>query len=175
VNLIPTCVEGCFEVRPKVFDDVRGRFVKTFNIDQFREHGLETHFAEQFYSTSTRRVLRGMHLQRPPMDLNKLVACVSGQVLDAVVDLRADSPTSGCHVLLPLEPGQSIYVPKGCAHGFYVTSDEATLVYSVSSIYDSECDTGVLWNSAGIHWPDDDPILSDRDRALPALAEFGWV
>ncbi|MCL5103758.1 MAG: dTDP-4-dehydrorhamnose 3,5-epimerase [Armatimonadetes bacterium] len=177
MEFVPTAISGCLEIKPVVRKDARGRFVKTFHAELFREHGLETDFAEEYYSVSTKGVLRGLHFQLPPHDHNKIVYCVRGEVLDAVVDLRGDSPSYGQHVLLKLddEACNMVYVPKGCAHGFYVTSDEAIMVYNVSTAYAPESDTGILWNSAGIPWPDDDPILADRDRGFKTMAKFGKV
>ena len=88
IEIRQTEILGCFEIIPKVLKDERGTFVKTFHQDIFKANGLETHFVEEYYSFSKKRVLRGLHFQLPPMDHVKLICCVSGKVLDAVVDLR---------------------------------------------------------------------------------------
>lgn len=165
---------GCYELQPRVFADLRGRFVKTFHEQVFAGLDLETTFREQFYSVSHRRVLRGLHFQAPPHEQAKLVYCVTGAVLDAVVDLRAGSPRYGEFALVELsaERGNMLYVPPGFAHGFYVRSETAVMLYHVSSVYAPEADSGIRWSSCGIPWPDDEPIVSERDQGLAPLADF---
>ena len=164
----------CFEIRPTVFNDGRGSFVKTFHREIFAEHGLAVDFAEEYYSVSHSRVLRGLHFQTPPFEHAKLIYCVLGRVLDAVVDLRVGSPTYGRYTTLEMNADQAnmVYIPDGMAHGFYVLSKEAILVYNVTSTHSPECDTGIHWNSVGIPWPDDQPIVSARDSNFEYLATF---
>lgn len=173
-ELVATAIPGCLEVRPRLLADERGHFVKVFHRDIFAAAGLASHFAEEYYSVSRRGVVRGLHFQRPPMDHAKLVYCVAGRIQDAVVDLRAGSPTLGRHALVELsaEAGNMLYIPSGLAHGFCVLSESATLVYKVTSVYSPEHDAGILWDSVGIPWAEREPILSARDRGHPALADF---
>jgi dTDP-4-dehydrorhamnose 3,5-epimerase len=174
MHVLPTTIPGCYELRPQILTDERGQFVKTFSADEFAQAGLDLHFAEEYYTVSRAGVLRGLHFQTPPMEYTKLVYCIAGSVIDAVVDLRIGSPTYCRAATLELssELGNVLYVPKGLAHGFYVPKGEATLVYNVSAVYSREHDCGILWNSAGICWPTADPITSARDRNFPRLAEF---
>jgi dTDP-4-dehydrorhamnose 3,5-epimerase len=169
-----TAIPGCFEITPRIFRDERGVFVKTFHEDIFAQHGLTTDWREEYYSVSHRGVLRGLHFQLPPHDHDKLVYCTAGVVLDAVVDLRKGAPACGSHVLVELsaEKGNMLYIPRGLAHGFYVQSDAATMMYKASSVYAPEYDSGILWSSAGIPWPDECPIISDRDSQLPSRRHF---
>ena len=174
MKLVKTQINGCFELQPKIFDDERGRFVKTFNKTEFDSFELETRFQEQFYSVSKKNVIRGMHFQLPPFDQVKLVSCLQGAVFDAVIDLRVDSSTYGKSQTFELTAvkANSIYIPKGLAHGFYTLSDEAVLLYNVSTVYSSEYDAGILWNSGDIVWPTLDPILSARDQNFSSLGKF---
>jgi dTDP-4-dehydrorhamnose 3,5-epimerase len=174
MDIKPTHIEGCFEISPKVFRDHRGEFIKVFNQDIFREHGLETHFKEEFYSVSQRRVLRGLHFQVPPMDHAKLVFCVLGQIFDVAVDLRVGSPTFGkWHVSeLSSERANMLYLDPGLAHGFYAQSEKAVVVYKVTEGYSQAHDWGIRWDSIGIPWPDKHPVLSDRDCSFPGFTEF---
>ncbi len=167
-------IPGCRELVPQVRPDTRGRFVKTFHAAFFEANGMATVFSEQYYSVSQEGVLRGLHFQRPPYEHDKLAFCIAGTVIDAVVDIRRGSPTFGEHVLFELsgETANQVYVPKGCAHGFYVTTSQATVVYNVTSVYAPEHDAGIRWDSAGISWPDDQPVLSPRDAGFPPLSEF---
>ncbi len=167
-------IPGCMEIIPQVFKDERGRFIKTLHNDVFRANGLESCYAEEYYTVSSKSVLRGLHFQIPPKDHIKLVYCVFGKVLDAVVDLRVGSPTYGEFETFELsaEKANMIYIPKGLAHGFYVLSESAIMVYKVTTVYSPEHDTGILWNSVGIPWPDEKPIISKRDSEFRAFKDF---
>jgi dTDP-4-dehydrorhamnose 3,5-epimerase len=174
MNLHPTPIAGCFELQPRVLADDRGRLVKIFHQDTFADLGLHTHFAEEYYSVSSQRVLRGLHFQTPPHDHIKVVGCVEGKILDVVIDLRKESPTYHQHFMIELsaEKGNLLYVPQGLAHGFYVLSEKAIFINRASTIYAAEHDSGIRWDSAGIDWPDKEPIVSDKDRNMPALADY---
>jgi dTDP-4-dehydrorhamnose 3,5-epimerase len=174
MRLVKTAIPGCFELQLSAHHDHRGSFVKSFHEEHFQALGLETHFPEEFYSRSVAGVLRGLHFVAPPNDQVKLVTCVRGCVLDAVLDLRRGSPTFGKHLMTELTPegGNMLYISRGIAHGFYVPCGEAILLYRVSTMYSAEHDKGIRWDSAGIPWPTTTPILSARDAALPALADF---
>jgi len=174
VEFVATSLPGCFRVVPPPLPDARGRLVRIFSAGEFAARGLESAFCEQFYTVSRKGVLRGLHFQAPPHDHAKLVACVAGEVLDAVLDLRAGSPAFGRHELFRLASSDpfGIYLPRGVAHGFYVPGEEATVLYGVTSPHAPSHDLGVLWDSAGIPWPDRSPILSPRDRSFPTLADL---
>jgi dTDP-4-dehydrorhamnose 3,5-epimerase len=143
-------------------------------VDDFISNKLEFEFKEHYYSASKKNVVRGLHFQLPPMDHVKIVYCIYGAVLDVVLDLRIDSPSYGDYEIFELsaEKANSIYMPKGMAHGFCVLSQEAILGYCVTSTYSQECDSGIRWDSANIPWPVSNPILSVRDLALPSFGEF---
>jgi dTDP-4-dehydrorhamnose 3,5-epimerase len=174
LDKVATSIPGCYELRPRILADERGSFVKTFHLDWFRDLGLRSDWAEQYYSVSKRRVLRGLHFQLPPHEHAKLVYCVSGEVFDVAVDLRRGSSSFGQHVSVVLSAANAnmIYLDAGFAHGFYTTSDSATLVYNVTSVYAPSHDTGIRWDSAGIRWPDPDPIVSARDEQFQPLGSF---
>lgn len=169
-----TKIPGCFELIPKIFKDERGFLVKVYHQNVFENNDLETNFVEEYYSFSYKGVLRGLHFQLPPMDHVKLVYCVLGKVLDAVVDLRIGSPTYGQFETFELSSDKAnmIYIPKGLAHGFYVLSENAIMMYKVTTVYSPEHDTGILWNSIGITWPDEKPIISKRDREFKPFKDF---
>jgi dTDP-4-dehydrorhamnose 3,5-epimerase len=174
MKAIETKIPGCYEFQLNVFKDERGSFVKTFHQDIFSSYQLETNFAEEYYSVSHRNVLRGLHFQLPPQEHTKIAYCVQGQVLDVVVDLRVGSPTYGKFETFDLsaEKANLIYIPPGLAHGFYVISEMAIMMYKVSTVYSSEHDRGILWNSAGIPWPSTNPIVSKRDSSFATLSDF---
>lgn len=170
----PTSIPGCYEIQAEVFKDQRGCFTKIFQETWFSEHGLRIDYAEEYYTISRQRVLRGLHFQLPPHDHAKLVCCISGKILDVAVDLRRESPTYGQYVCIKLggRRGNLVYLETGLAHGFYTLSKTATLLYNVTSIHIPTHDTGILWSSVGIPWPDDAPILSERDQNFMPFANF---
>jgi dTDP-4-dehydrorhamnose 3,5-epimerase len=170
----PTGLAGVFDIIVEPRGDSRGYLVKLFEADVFAAAGLPTSFAEELYSFSVRGVLRGLHFQAPPHAQGKIVACVHGVVFDALVDLRADSPTYGRALTRKLDArtGSALYVPEGLAHGFCVTSEDAVVSYRLTSPYAPGSEGGVRWDSAGVDWPVADPLVSDRDAAFPALAEL---
>lgn len=174
MKIVQTAISGCLLLQPDLLHDERGSFVKVFREDWFRDHGMAVQYAEEYYSLSRQGVLRGLHLQTPPAQHAKLVYCPQGEVLDAALDLRRGSPTYGQHLMLTLSSanGHALYMPAGVAHGFYTVSEQALMVYKVTSGYDPQHDCGILWNSAGIVWPTDTPVLSARDRQFPTLAAF---
>lgn len=174
MKLIQTPIEGCYEILPFHLKDHRGRFVKPYHRADFKEAGLDFVLAEEFYSVSKKGVLRGMHFQTPPKDTVKGVICLAGSIFDVVVDLRVDSPTYKQHFSIELseEKGNMLYIPKGLAHGFCTLSKEATVLYMCSEVYSPEHDTGINWKSVGVIWPEENPIVSDKDNELMGLDQF---
>lgn len=173
-DIIPTDITGLVAVEFTLRTDPRGFFVKTLHADSFREAGLPLDFRESYYSLSNRNVLRGFHFQVPPEDHDKFVYCVDGCVLDVVVDLRQGSSTYGNCVSRELDgrAPSGFVIPKGCGHAFLTLTDQAMLVYNVTTAYSPQHDCGVLWNTVDFDWPIVEPLLSDRDRSFPSLSEF---
>jgi dTDP-4-dehydrorhamnose 3,5-epimerase len=169
-----TTISGCFELEPSIFGDTRGKLIKTFHKDTFLDLGLATNFTEEYYSVSSKNVLRGLHFQNPPHDHVKCVTCLSGKIFDVVVDLRKNSKTYKQYFSIELdaEKGNMLYIPEGLAHGFYVLSDTAIFLNRTTTVYNAESETGVRWDSCGIEWPVIKPILSDKDRQLITLNNF---
>lgn len=174
MEIFETKLPGCYELQPKVFRDQRGTFVKTFHKEVFDNYQLNTNFDEEYYSLSHQNVFRGLHFQLPPKEHTKMVYCVQGEVIDTLVDLRVGSPTYGKYETLSLsaEKANVIYIPPGLAHGFFVLSETAIMMYKVSTVYSPEQDTGIHWNSVGIIWPIPHPIVSKRDNEFVALSNF---
>ena len=138
------------------------------------ELGITFNIREEYYSVSAQNVLRGLHFQIPPKATAKLVLCLHGRVFDAVVDLRKGSNTFLKSYTLELssENHRLIYIPEGLAHGFYVLSKEAVLLYMSTQVYASECYSGIHWTSAGIKWLSLKSTISEQDDALLPLIEF---
>ena len=174
MKFIETKIPGCFEIIPLMHKDIRGLFVKTFHKEVFQKYQLNTQWEEDFFSVSRKGVLRGLHFQLPPKNHAKLVYCLAGEAIDAVVDLRKGSPTFGCNITLTLSAKKAnmLYVPSGLAHGFYSLSDHLIMMYKTSTAYSPPHDTGILWCSAGIQWPTQNPILSPRDSGFIRFESF---
>ena len=166
-------ISGAFEVQNFIARDSRGVFVKTFHGNEFNKIGYEGNFLESYYSQSFKSVIRGMHFQTPPQDHEKLVYVVEGKILDVILDLRSGSLTYGKCVSVELNAfGNSVFIPKGCAHGFLTLSETATVVYNVTTVYDNKHDSGVAWNSFGFDWGVETPIISERDKSFDSLNHF---
>jgi dTDP-4-dehydrorhamnose 3,5-epimerase len=174
IQLVETELTSVFVLKPRIFEDQRGSFVKTYHERLFDELGIPFKPREEFFSVSHKNVVRGMHFQLSPAAHDKLVYCPAGRVLDVVVDLRKSSTTFGKTMSRELSAAnrQMLFIPVGFAHGFLALEDNTMMVYQTSTVHSPEHDAGILWNSFGFQWPVKDPILSDRDRAFPALKDF---
>jgi len=169
-----TDIPGCFRMRARVGSDRRGGFVKTFEASTYARLGLRGDWAEEIHTTSRAGVIRGMHFQTPPAAHAKLLFCIAGKVEDVVVDLRRGSPTFGQYRAFALraDDGDGLYVPSGLAHGFASIADRSTLFYKITGAYAPAHDAGIAWDGFGYAWPVADPVLSDRDRGHPRLADY---
>lgn len=174
MKITKTDLRGLYIIKPKIFKDERGMFVKVFQEQVFKELGLLSNFKETFYSISKKNVIRGMHFQIPPFDHAKLVYVVEGKILDVILDIRKNSPTYGRCISLELSGRnkKAIYIPSGFAHGFIVKTDSAIVVYMQTTIYSPEYDKGIRWDSFGIDWGIKNPIISERDGNFPSLDRF---
>ena len=172
-------IPGVKVLTPERHDDARGCFCEVYNRRTLSELGIDSEFVQDNHSVSVRKwTVRGLHFQAPPRAQDKLVRVVRGSVFDVAVDLRRRSPTYGRHVsvVLSARAWNQVLVPVGFAHGFMTLEPDTEVVYKVSDHYSPEHDTGLAWNdpSLGIRWPvpQDEAVLSERDRRLPKLAGF---
>ena len=171
---LPTELDGVVLLEPDVHGDERGFLVETFReSDAARAWASTSAFVQDNHSRSEGGVLRGIHMQQGQA---KLVRCPRGRIWDLAVDLRPDSPNykrwEGHE--LDGETHRQLFVPAGFGHGFCVLSDEADVLYRLSTYYDPELESGVAWDDPdlGIEWPITDPTLSERDWTAPRLAEL---
>ena len=160
-------------MEPDVFRDARGFFLETFHAKKYREGGIPHDFVQDNHSRSQRGTLRGLHAQRSRPQ-GKLVRAVRGEIFDVAVDIRPGSKTFGRWVghTLSEENFHQLFVPPGFAHGFCVVSEMAEVEYKCTDFYDKADEVGVLWSSVGIDWPVREPLLSEKDKALPHLDEL---
>jgi len=177
MEFIPLKLRGTFEVRLQPYGDERGYFMRTYDDVVFAQHGLSCSWVQENQSHSTRKgTLRGLHFQKEPDCETKIVRCVSGEILDVFVDLRADSPTYGKwdSLVLSERSQNAVYIPRGFAHGFLTLVDHAIITYKVDARYAPQAEVGLRWNDPdiGIKWPLFDYVISEKDRKLPMLSEL---
>lgn len=171
-----TALPGVLVLKPQRHGDDRGFFCESWNRARLREAGLDVDFVQDNMSMSTEvGTLRGLHYQSPPHAQAKLVSCLRGSLLDAVVDVRRGSPTYGQHLTIELsfDNGLQLFVPAGFLHGFVTRAPKTIIFYKVDNHYNAAADGAVRWDSCGIDWRlTGDPVLSPKDSAAPALADF---
>ncbi|MEQ8277401.1 MAG: dTDP-4-dehydrorhamnose 3,5-epimerase [Deltaproteobacteria bacterium] len=172
MNVVETELPGVKIIEPRIFEDKRGFFLEVYNEARYHEAGIDIRWLQDNHSKSRKGTLRGLHYQVENAQ-DKLVWAVKGEAFDVAVDIRPGSATFGkwTGVVLSAEKKNQILVPKGFAHGFCVLSDECEIMYKCSDVYNREGEGGIIWNdpTIGIDWPISDPILSDKDAALPTL------
>ena len=174
MKFIQSKISGCLVIESQIKRDQRGLLVKTFNDSIFKKNGIEISFKESFYSISCKNSLRGMHYQKSPQQIAKLIHVTDGEVLDVFLDIRKNSPTYGMFdsQLISQENAKMIFLPEGVAHGFLTISEKATVGYLQSREYNQKSDSGILWNSFGMDWKISDPIISNRDKNFIKFSEF---
>jgi dTDP-4-dehydrorhamnose 3,5-epimerase len=148
MKFIKTEISDVYIIEPSVFEDNRGYFSESFNLEKFEENVYPIKFVQDNESKSPKGVLRGLHFQKPPFNQAKLVRCIEGRVMDVAVDIRKGSPTYGKHVAIELtgENKRQLFVPRGFAHGFSVLSDTAVFAYKVDNRYAPETDSGIRYD-----------------------------
>lgn len=172
MEFIETPLRGAYVLEAERITDSRGFFARTWSLEEFEAHGLNTTLVQCNVSFNHRKgTLRGMHAQRPPHAEVKLVRCTMGAIYDVIIDLRPDSPTytHSYGVELSAENRRAFYIPEGFLHGYQTLTDDAEVFYQMSESYHPECAYGARWNDPafGISWPLPDPFMADRDRNYP--------
>lgn len=151
--------------------------METYRSDRFAGEGVTQIFVQENHSRSQRGVLRGLHYQIRNTQ-GKLVRVIVGEIFDVAVDIRRSSPTFGqwVGIILSAENRHQLWVPEGFAHGFFVMSEFAEVLYKVTDYYAPESERSILWNDPkiGVEWPLGDgitPILSQKDVAGKLLSD----
>jgi len=164
MKVIETSLPGVLILEPQVYKDDRGFFLETYHRQRFAEHGIIAEFVQDNRSRSAKNILRG-----------KLCHVIRGEVFDVAVDIRRDSPTFGqwTSVVLSENNFRQLYVPPGFAHGYCALTDDVDFTYKCTERYYPEDDRSIIWNDPqiGIDWPVDSPLVSDKDRRAPLLAD----
>lgn len=171
---IETEIPGLLIIKPRIFSDNRGLFIKLFHNELFENLGLRSDFKEEYYSTSAKGAIRGLHFQAPPEQHVKCISCISGKLFDAVVDLRKNSPTFGQHFSITLKGDEPtiLYIPEGMAHGFMSLEENTIFLNKTTSVFNADCDSGIHWNSCKIKWPDVPVILSEKDENMIPFDQY---
>lgn len=179
-NFVETSLEGAYIINPFYSTDERGGFVKDYNIDIFKQNGIEHELKEVFYTISKKGVIRAIHFQLGHQQ-PKLVRCVKGHIYDVIVDLRKESPTFGKWVGYDLSENnlKELYVPAYFGHGYLVLED-SIVSYKCGEVFYSEGDSGIMYNDKDINiiWPfdliggEDKLIISEKDKNLMSFIDY---
>lgn len=177
MKYIETKIKGVFILEPRLFVDERGYFMETYRAEDFNRNVGETVFVQDNESHSSYGVLRGLHYQKGEWSQAKLVRVIEGSVFDVAVDLRRSSETFGQYVAVELsaENKRQLFIPRGFAHGFAVTSERATFVYKVDNVYMPSAEASIRFDdpTIGVEWPveSSEMLLSPKDIRGVSLKE----
>ncbi|MBR2534212.1 MAG: dTDP-4-dehydrorhamnose 3,5-epimerase [Erysipelotrichaceae bacterium] len=179
-SFIETPLKGAFIIDPFYSSDHRGGFIKDYNIDVFRQNGIDHELKEVFYTVSYKGVIRAIHFQLEHQQA-KLVRCVKGKIYDVIVDLRKDSDTFGkwTGYYLSEENRKELYIPEYFGHGYLVLED-SIVSYKCGEVFYADGDSGIMYNDPdiAIGWPYDEIggienlIISDKDRNLMSFQDY---
>jgi len=170
MNIETTKLSGVLLIKPRVFRDDRGFFLESWNKRTFDEAaGRSIEFVQDNHSRSSKCVLRGLHYQAEPMAQAKLITVMRGSIFDVAVDIRPESPSYGQWVgeVLTDESREMLWIPEGFAHGFYVLSDFADVVYKATNYYSPPHERCIRWDdeTLGVGWPiGQKPLVSEKDE-----------
>ncbi|MBS1516843.1 MAG: dTDP-4-dehydrorhamnose 3,5-epimerase [Bacteroidetes bacterium] len=170
IKVFKTELEGVFYIEPSVFEDHRGKYIETYNIDDYRKNGMDIEFVRDDISTSSKNVLRGIHYDDKTW---KLIQCMYGEIFFVVVNMHKDSAQylKWQSFILTSETRHQVLVPPGFGNGHLVLSDECIFHYKMSEYYDPANEKGIKWNDPklNINWPVSDPVLSEKDSKAKLL------
>ncbi|MDH5645682.1 MAG: dTDP-4-dehydrorhamnose 3,5-epimerase [Candidatus Heimdallarchaeota archaeon] len=177
MKIIKTSLEDVFLIEPKVYLDDRGFFLETFHENSYNQLGISHKFVQDNHSGSVQGTLRGLHYQiKQPQ--GKLVHVIRGTIYDVAIDIRKNSQTLGKHVGVELseENKLQLWIPPGFAHGFYVLSEWAEIIYKTTDYYAPEWERTILWNDPvlNITWPLLEGIsfqISEKDANAKLFSE----
>ena len=177
MHVEPLSIVGAWIFGPLVHTDDRGSFREAFTQSSFSPAaGHHLNLQQMNVSVSTQGTVRGLHFADVPPGQAKYVQCLSGRVLDVVVDIRVGSPTFGSWEVVELDgdAGRAVYVAEGLGHGFCALTDCAVAGYLCSEPYAPQREHGIhpLDPDLAISWPGDLALqLSPKDAAAPSLQE----
>jgi dTDP-4-dehydrorhamnose 3,5-epimerase len=174
MQVIKTKLPGVLIIEPRIFNDTRGYFFETYEMQRYQQHGIPAVFLQDNLSCSVKNVIRGLHYQLEHPQ-GKLVSVALGTVLDVIVDIRTGSPTFGESVSIELSDmnHKQVYVPPGYAHGYCAMTENVVFLYKCTDYYYPKSEYGIAWNDPdlAIQWPVSQPILSGKDTVFPNLKD----
>lgn len=172
-----TSIEGLCIIQPKIIEDDRGYFFRSFCNSELKEAGLgDINFVQMNQSYNKfKGTFRGFHFQIPPFSEDKMIRCVKGRVFDYAIDIRSGSKTFLKYEMVELSEynHQMIFIPKGFAHGFITSEPETVLLYYHTQSYQPGFECGISFQDPliNIQLPEKITIISGRDKSLPYLSE----
>ena len=177
LDVKPLAIPEVLLITPQRHGDARGWFAETWSRKAYAAAGIACDFVQDNQAhNALAGTLRGLHFQNSPHAQAKLVRVLRGAIFDVAVDLRARSPTYGQWTAAELtaERGEQLLVPRGFGHGYQTLTDDCELAYKVDGDYAPDLEGGVRWDDPdlAIAWPLAPTVLSDKDRALPLLADL---
>lgn len=171
-------IPGPLVIVPRKFSDARGFLSETYSDATFGAKVAPVRFVQENHTyTEHAGTIRGIHFQVPPHAQAKLVRVVRGAIFDIAVDLRAGSPNFGRHTVVELSAASwdQIWIPEGFGHGLCTLEPHTEIIYKMTAPYRPDSERGIAWDDPdlAIAWPlgQRQPVLSERDRAHPRLAE----
>ncbi len=175
IKIGPAKIPDILVIEPEAFPDERGFLQETYSARKYKEAGIFTDFVQDNRSRSLKGVIRGLHFQLEHPQA-KIVTVIKGEIFDVAVDIRVGSPYFGqwAGFFLSGENNRQVFIPEGFAHGLFVLSESAEVLYKFGDYYEPHDQHGVLWSDPdlGIDWPDGVAIISEKDRILPHLKDI---
>ena len=172
MKITKTKFDKTFFIKLDKKSDVRGSFTRLYCEKIFSTFGINFKIKQSSFATNlTKHTLRGLHYQDYPRQEQKLIFCLKGKIWDVIVDIRKDSKTFGKWQCFELNNKNSLFVPKGFAHGYITLTKVTHLIYFMDEFYDDDLSRGILWNdkNVGIKWPYEPKLISKKDKNLPTL------
>jgi dTDP-4-dehydrorhamnose 3,5-epimerase len=169
--------KGVLEIRLDPHRDKRGFFMRVYDEEIFKKHGVHINWVQENHSLSVKKgIIRGLHFQFPPHTEAKLVRVICGEIYDVFIDLRRGSLTFGQwdSIKLSADNKKMVYIPRGFAHGFCTLTKNCEVLYKVDNYYTPDSEGTISWNDSdlAIKWPVNNPILSEKDAKAPSFREF---
>lgn len=172
--------QGAYIIKPFYVTDARGSLIKDYNIDIYKQAGIDYKLKETFYTFTKKCAIRAIHFQRV-MPQPKLMRCISGRVFYVIVDLRIDSNTFGQYESIELKGDEPtcILCPAGFGQG-YLAIEDTIMSYKAAEVFYGPGDTGIVYDDPdiGIKWPfeliggEKNLIISDKDKQLMTFREY---
>ena len=165
-------IKDTFLIKPKLFEDNRGSFRRSFCSNEFQENGIVINISQGNISENPNLgTLRGFHYQLAPFQEDKVITCLTGSIFDVIIDLREDSPTYLKKAIIEIDSNNknSLFIPKGCANAWLTTKENTIIHYYMSEIYKPGYDRGFRYNDSffNIKWPFEPKLISKKDQSYP--------